>query len=88
MSDQSFNDAALVTATAVCADCGNISSMTLWRWMRDPQINFPQPDVIIRGRRYWRGATVKSVKARLASAGGVTHSPERQRRKAAGAPKT
>jgi hypothetical protein len=27
--------------------------MTLWRWLRDPEINFPQPALRIRDRRYW-----------------------------------
>lgn len=32
---------------------GGISEMTLWRWLRDPTLNFPKPLVINR-RRYWR----------------------------------
>jgi predicted DNA-binding transcriptional regulator AlpA len=28
-----------------------ISSMTLWRWDRDPNLNFPKP-TNIRGRKY------------------------------------
>jgi predicted DNA-binding transcriptional regulator AlpA len=30
----------------------NVSDMTLWRWMRNPKLNFPQPTIINR-RRYW-----------------------------------
>ena len=30
-----------------------ISDMTLWRWLRDPVLNFPRP-MTIHGRRYWR----------------------------------
>lgn len=30
----------------------NVSDMTLWRWMRRPDLKFPQPTVINR-RRYW-----------------------------------
>jgi predicted DNA-binding transcriptional regulator AlpA len=30
----------------------NVSDMTLWRWMRSPKLNFPQPTRINR-RRYW-----------------------------------
>jgi hypothetical protein len=31
----------------------HVSDMSLWRWLRDPKLNFPQP-TIINGRRYWR----------------------------------
>jgi predicted DNA-binding transcriptional regulator AlpA len=30
----------------------NVSDMTLWRWLRNPKLNFPQPTIINR-RRYW-----------------------------------
>ena len=26
--------------------------MTLWRWLRDEDLGFPQP-IVINGRRYW-----------------------------------
>jgi predicted DNA-binding transcriptional regulator AlpA len=29
-----------------------VTTMTLWRWQRDPKLNFPQPK-IIRERKYW-----------------------------------
>jgi predicted DNA-binding transcriptional regulator AlpA len=29
-----------------------ISDMSLWRWLQDPELGFPQP-TIIRKRRYW-----------------------------------
>jgi hypothetical protein len=32
---------------------GDISDMTLFRWLRDPKLAFPQPEYI-RGRRFWR----------------------------------
>jgi predicted DNA-binding transcriptional regulator AlpA len=36
-----------------------ISTMTLWRWERDPELGFPLPTVI-RERKYWsRAAVVK-----------------------------
>jgi predicted DNA-binding transcriptional regulator AlpA len=28
-----------------------VSQMTLWRWDRDPELNFPKP-IRIRGRKY------------------------------------
>ena len=32
---------------------GDISDMSLWRWLRDESLHFPKP-VLINGRRYWR----------------------------------
>lgn len=26
--------------------CGGVTSMTLWRWQRDPELGFPQPRYI------------------------------------------
>ncbi|KRS18229.1 helix-turn-helix transcriptional regulator [Roseovarius indicus] len=46
-----------IQAAKVLALCGDISQMTLWRWMRDPALNFPKP-VYIGNRRYWREADV------------------------------
>src|SRR6516165_8025774 len=30
-----------------------ISDMALWRWLRDPELQFPQPSMVVKGRRYW-----------------------------------
>jgi predicted DNA-binding transcriptional regulator AlpA len=30
-----------------------ITDVSLWRWLRDPELNFPQPTLRIRDRRYW-----------------------------------
>jgi predicted DNA-binding transcriptional regulator AlpA len=30
-----------------------VTSMTLWRWLRDPRINFPKPFHTIHRRRFW-----------------------------------
>jgi predicted DNA-binding transcriptional regulator AlpA len=27
--------------------------MTLWRWLQDEELKFPNP-ILIKGRRYWR----------------------------------
>jgi predicted DNA-binding transcriptional regulator AlpA len=43
----------LLPTRQVRARFGGISQMTLWRWLRNPGMNFPQP-IIINGRRYWR----------------------------------
>jgi predicted DNA-binding transcriptional regulator AlpA len=37
--------------------CGGVSDMTLWRWLNDPAMSFPQP-TYIRRNRYWREAEI------------------------------
>ena len=43
----------LIAAKAVLARYGGICGMTLHRWVRDPDLNFPKR-LLINGRRYWR----------------------------------
>ena len=31
----------------------SVSSMSLWRWLADPELGFPQPALRVRDRRYW-----------------------------------
>ena len=45
----------LISAATVRALCGGVSDMTLWRWLNDRDMNFPEP-VYIQKRRYWREA--------------------------------
>jgi trehalose-6-phosphate synthase len=40
-------------ARAVRVRYSNISAMTLWRWLHDHTLAFPQP-MVIHQRRYWR----------------------------------
>jgi hypothetical protein len=28
--------------------------VSLWRWLKDTRLKFPQPALRINGRRYWR----------------------------------
>ena len=41
----------------------SISNVTLWRWLRDPQLGFPNPTVINR-RRYFRRAEISAWETR------------------------
>ena len=34
---------------------GGVSKMTVHRWLKDPQLNFPKP-IFISRRRFWREA--------------------------------
>lgn len=45
-------DAKYLSANAVCARYDGKSKMTLYRWCKDPDLNFPKP-VKIRGQNYW-----------------------------------
>jgi predicted DNA-binding transcriptional regulator AlpA len=45
-----MHETRLLPDSKVAARYG-ISHMTLWRWDRDPTLNFPKP-VRIRGRKY------------------------------------
>jgi hypothetical protein len=42
-----------LTAAQVRARYGGITSMSLWRWLHDPELHFPAP-LLIQRRRYWR----------------------------------
>ena len=60
----------LVPSSELRAELGNVSDMTLWRWSRDPALDFPEP-IYIRKRRYWKRADIdawKEAQAARASA--------------------
>lgn len=52
-------DCKLIPSATVREICGGISDMSLWRWLKDPDLGFPRPVVISR-RRYWREADVSA----------------------------
>jgi hypothetical protein len=41
-----------LTAVQVAARYA-VCSMSLHRWLRDPNVGFPQPALIVNTRRYW-----------------------------------
>lgn len=43
----------LIQAAEVRRIFGGVSDMSLWRWLDNPDLNFPRPIVISR-RRFWR----------------------------------
>ncbi len=51
------NESKIIPAASVMDLCGNISQMTLWRWLDNPKSNFPKPIYISR-RRYWKEAEI------------------------------
>lgn len=52
-----LNSHKRITAHTVRQMCGDVSDMTLHRWMKDPEKNFPRP-IYIGKRRYWRQAEI------------------------------
>ena len=48
-----------ITASAVRELCGEISDMTLWRWLHDEDMDFPSP-IYIGRRRYWKESEIVS----------------------------
>ena len=48
-----LDDDAYLTSTQVRARVGGVSTMCIWRWMRDPRVQFPHP-VKMNSRNYWR----------------------------------
>ena len=41
-----------LTGPQVC-ERYSITDMSLWRWLRDPDVGFPQPSLRVKDRRYW-----------------------------------
>jgi predicted DNA-binding transcriptional regulator AlpA len=50
-------DEELINASDMRKMLGDVSDMTLWRWLRRKELGFPQP-AIICGRRYWRRSDI------------------------------
>ena len=56
----------LITSSRVRKACGGICDMTLWRWRRDPDLQFPEP-VTIRGRNFYRADQIAEFIERQSS---------------------
>jgi hypothetical protein len=54
----------LVPDKIVRAELGDITPMALWRWERDPDLNFPPP-IVIRKRKFRSRLAVEAFKQRL-----------------------
>ena len=49
----------LMRSAAVKSRLGDISSQTLWRYTRDPDLGFPKP-LYINGVRYWEESSIEA----------------------------
>ena len=58
----------LLTTAQVRARLGRVSTMSLWRWARDPRVAFPAPDVVLNHRNYWRLGTLRRWEAERSAA--------------------
>lgn len=47
----------MLTSAQVRETCGNVSDMTIWRWLKADQ--FPKP-IYQNRRRYWRAGDVRA----------------------------
>ena len=54
-----MNLAKLVSSRTVRAELGDVSEMTIWRWVQSGVL--PQP-IKINGRNYWQVSAVERVK--------------------------
>ncbi|WP_043539722.1 helix-turn-helix transcriptional regulator [Salinarimonas rosea] len=52
-----------LTASQVRARYGGVADMTIWRWLRDPALGFPQPEYR-RKRRYWLASDLDAFDAK------------------------
>jgi predicted DNA-binding transcriptional regulator AlpA len=57
-----LDEDVLLTAAQTRARVGGVSAMCIWRWMRDPRVQFPTP-VKINGRNYWRRGDLRRWQA-------------------------
>ena len=69
-SDGDGDDAALpvhyLTGPQVCARYA-ATDMSLWRWLRDPKLNFPKPALTLQRRRLWRESDLIAWERNFAS---------------------
>jgi predicted DNA-binding transcriptional regulator AlpA len=50
--DDDGSSRRFVTGPMVLTRYG-VTDMSLHRWLNDPDLNFPKPAMVVRGRRYW-----------------------------------
>jgi predicted DNA-binding transcriptional regulator AlpA len=63
-----LDDDTLLTSHQTRARVGNVSTMCLWRWMRDDRVRFPPP-IKINTRNYWRLGDLRAWQAAHAAMG-------------------
>lgn len=56
-----YLDADLISAATVRAAFGGVTDMALWRWLRTPELGFPQPAYFGK-RRYWSAGAIRAYR--------------------------
>ena len=56
-----------IPAGEVCSRFG-VTQMTLWRWLKDDELGFPQPAMTIRKRRFFDLAEIEAFEDRQRAA--------------------
>ena len=59
MSDEPL---VYLSAAQVCKRYG-ITDMSLWRWLHDPELGFPQPALRVKTHRLWTPAQLAEFEA-------------------------
>lgn len=62
------DDDTMLSAPRTQEFVGGITRMCLWRWQRDPRVNFPAPTVI-NSRNYWRLGDLRAWQAEMVRRG-------------------
>ena len=62
---------SLVPSAATRSIFGEISDMTLWRWLHDSELGFPRP-IYIGKRRFWRYPDLIAFRERMAARSNTT----------------
>jgi hypothetical protein len=57
----------------------SLSPRSLWRWRKDPKLGFPEPDLVINNRLFWKTGTIARFQAKQAARGTVTQRQTRRR---------
>jgi hypothetical protein len=60
------DDDVLLTSAQARERIGGVTTMCIWRWMRDPRVRFPAP-VKINNRNYWRLGDLRRWQAERAA---------------------
>ena len=82
---QSTDDDTLLTSAQTRARVGGVSTMCIWRWMRDPRVRFPAP-VKINGRNYWRLGVLRQWQAQRVTKAAAYEKPQNETDAAGNAP--
>lgn len=59
MSARDIDDELRITTKKVRELCGGVSEMTIIRWLKRDELNFPRP-IYINSRRYWKRCEIES----------------------------